>query len=206
MCQLPSLSPQLLNHLCHSAWSLEFIPCVDPCFNKFHFCYIVWFISCCLEAWSSCLLFFPQCCRASSTDWETLKTKWETKISCCCWRSWTKSFLHKWVPAHIHTHTYMHTKCVLNIDIYCNVTTKSWMRPVCCVVAVCLGPNVGRLQAQEQQDQRRSVPLSHRHAEHVSHACLRSFMWPLSNKAGQSVFFLTGWTNISSPGLLLHTE
>lgn len=37
-----------------------------------------------------------------------------------------------------------------------------------CVFAVCLGQNPGRLQTQEQQDQRRSVPLSHRHAEHVS--------------------------------------
>lgn len=37
-----------------------------------------------------------------------------------------------------------------------------------CVVAVFVGQNVGKLQAQEQQDQRRTVPLSHRHSEHVS--------------------------------------
>lgn len=39
---------------------------------------------------------------------------------------------------------------------------------VCVVAAVRVGQNAGRLQTQEQQDQRRSVPLSHRHAEHVS--------------------------------------
>lgn len=37
-----------------------------------------------------------------------------------------------------------------------------------CVVAVFVGQNVGMLQAQEQQDQRRTVPLSHRHSGYVS--------------------------------------
>ena len=36
------------------------------------------------------------------------------------------------------------------------------------VVAVRVGPNAGRLQTQEQPDQRRSVPLPHLYAEHVS--------------------------------------
>lgn len=52
------------------------------------------------------------------------------------------------------------TVCVLNDPLTDN--------PLCCVVIVCVGPNAGRLQTQEQQDQRRSVPLSRRHAEHVS--------------------------------------
>lgn len=37
-----------------------------------------------------------------------------------------------------------------------------------CAVAVHVGQNVGKLQTQEQQDQRRTVPLSHRHPEYVS--------------------------------------
>lgn len=36
------------------------------------------------------------------------------------------------------------------------------------VFAVFVGQNVGKLQAQEQQDERRTVPLSHRHSEYVS--------------------------------------
>lgn len=37
-----------------------------------------------------------------------------------------------------------------------------------CALAVFVGQDVGKLQTQEQQDQRRAVPLSHRHSEHVS--------------------------------------
>lgn len=44
-------------------------------------------------------------------------------------------------------------------------------------VSVRVGQNARRLQTQEQQDQRRSVPLSHRHTEHVSQIPLSYFSY-----------------------------
>lgn len=61
-----------------------------------------------------------------------------------------------------------------------------------CVAAVCVGQDAGRLQTQEQQDQRRSVPLSHRHAEHVS----QMLLWYISHIVAKIVeFFISTLLN-----------